>query len=167
MKRYRNSHEIQTLVKFINSEFSDNCQNFEEKLAPPLSISSSLPIWIDVGDEHHLLSSAIETIKKLHSQKSSDQSKGYLLFDNFLDGDIQTEMISYWDSDTETCLEWMQFIGCEADNIVWVTAGASPYGHEGGHVLESISRAKMNLAIITIKTKGFGEDYRELTEILW
>jgi len=75
-KRYRNSHEIQTLIKFINSEYSDKCRNFEVKFAPPLSISSSLPVWIDVGDKHHLLSSAIETIKKLHYQKSADQSKG-------------------------------------------------------------------------------------------
>ena len=97
------------------------------------------------------------------AQKSSDQSQGYLLSDLTLDDDMRTEISSYWDSDAETCLDWMQLIGCETENVVLVTGGAL----SDGHVLESISRAKMNLAIITIKTKGFGELYKELTEILW
>ena len=76
---------------------------------------------------------------------------------------MRTEISSYWDSDAETCLDWMQLIGFETENVVLVTGGAL----SDDHFLESISRAKMNLAIITIKTKGFGELYKELTEILW
>jgi len=66
-----------------------------------------------------------------------------------------------WDNEKETCLDWREFIGCETDSIVLVTVGSG----FNGNVLESISRAKMNLAIITIRTTKH-KYYESFNEVL-
>ena len=161
-RRYRNSHEVQQLIKHINNDYSKQCIKIEEKLTP--SVSGPIPVWIDIGAEFQLLPRAIETLKSLHCQQSSDQSKGYLLYSGepTLSDKFFTDLFSSW-GDSETCIEWESFTGCETESVIFITPGIS-----GGFSaeLESISRAKVNLAIISIHNKDFDPAYDELVELL-
>ena len=138
----------------------------DEKSAP--SVSGSVPVWIDV-DNKDLIPQAVASIRNLHLQQT-DKLQQYLLHDGLLDVGILEQC---W-GDPGTCLNWRSFVGCEGNSIIMITRGASLGGNAmasfdpgfdggAGEYLESCSRAKLNLAIITYHQKRYHSYYGLLT----
>ena len=90
--------------------------------------------------------------------------------DTGLDKDMVSQLHFWW-GNSETCINWESFIGCETDRLVYVTNGAVDSDvTEANGELEACSRAKISLAIITISCdkSEIQTDpcYRDFTKIL-
>ena len=123
----------------------------DEKSAP--SVSGSVPVWIDVGDNQDLIPQAVATIRNQHFQQT-EKHQQYLLYD----GPMDVDFLKLCWADPETCLHWSCFIGCEATAIVMLTTDVGAWSS----YLEMSSRAKMNLAIVTYRHKTFPSLYRDM-----
>ena len=157
--RYRNSDKIQQLIRFLLLGNHGYLQIENEKSAP--SVSGSVPVWIDVGDNHRLIPQSVETIRSQHFQQS-DKHQQYLLHDEGLDAGILNDTMLCW-VDSGTFLNWESFIGCEAMSVIFLTCGEISAGlplHSAVAFLEPCSRAKLNLAIVTYRNEKLCFDYR-------
>ena len=88
----------------------------------------------------------MKTIRNNHFQQSKKHQQ-YLLHD----GCLSTSILKQCWPDQETCFSWDHFVGCEANAIIVLTSSADD-SVTASH-LESISRAKINLAIVTYRQK--------------
>ena len=141
----------------------------DEKSAP--SVSGSVPVWIDV-DNKDLIPQAVASIRNQPLQQT-DKHQQYLLHDGLLDVGILEQC---W-GDPGTCLNWRNFVGCEGNSIIMITRGASLGGNAmasfdpgfdggAGEYLESCSRAKLNLGIVTYRKKNLLNYYKNFTRTL-
>ena len=105
-------------------------------------VNGTVPLWIDVGDNKNLILQAVKTIRNNHFQQS-EKHQQYLLHD----GCLSTSILKQCWEEQGTCFSWDHFVGCEANAVLVLTSSADD-SVTASH-LESISRAKINLAIVT------------------
>ena len=91
----------------------------------------------------HLITKAVQTLKKHYFQETLDKSKGCLLYDDDIDDKMKTKLHSCWGR-SETYFNWKNFLVCGAVCAIFVSTGAE------GDELETFSRAKISLAIFIL-----------------
>ena len=154
--RYRNSHKITQLIKYLNSKFKNLCLQMDENSAPCLS--GTFPVWIDIGANHQLIVSTIEIIQRQFYQDKHGGSL-YLLYDDDLHEDVMKKLQSCWE-DSRTCMNWRSFIGCETETIIFITYGVG----KGLYFGETQCQNKSVEIIYYICTLGCS-DYQKKTPI--
>ena len=120
--RYRNSQRIQQLAINLpkmegllvrkSLTLEENEENVPCLQGPPI-------LWIDVGDNFHCISKAVEMLK---NKSKYPKEENILLHDNLSD-DIFTKVEAAWPSHG-TRKNVKEFIGCECDSVIHISTGA-------------------------------------------
>ena len=108
----------------------------------------------------HLITKAVQTLKKHYFQETLDKSKGCLLYDDNIDDKMKTKLQSCW-GHSETCFNWKNFLGCGADCAIFVLTGAE------GDELETFSRAMISLAIFNSARRNNPKTKQKKPKYLW
>ena len=115
-RRYRNGERIQRLSKHLIYG-SRNCLDIDEDIP---CLQGEQPQWIDVKNMLELLGNSVT---KLQSKTTKyPKKKVFLLYDDSLKDDTLKVIKEAW-KESETILNWKEFIGCECDAVVYVSSG--------------------------------------------